>query len=147
MTILKPLGFTVAALVSAFVALLAFAVSQASAATTPSDAFAWPAAGSGGTAATILTIVSLAIVALGASVYGYVALKRAYAAEAPRRLYVRAGREPERGRRPAQGGVGGEAQTAKRRAAPPGPPRAAGPAAGAAVGVASSARPGRHAFA
>jgi hypothetical protein len=88
MTILKPLGFTLVALASAFVALLAFAASQALAATTPSDAFAWPAAGPDGTASTILTIVSLAIVALGATAYGYVALKRANAAEAPRRLQV-----------------------------------------------------------
>jgi len=85
MTILKPLGFTLLALTGAFVALLAFAASQALA-TTPSEAFVWPAAGPGGTASTMLTIVSLAIVALGATAYGYVALKRAYAAETPRRL-------------------------------------------------------------
>ena len=87
MTILKPFGFTIVALTSALVALLAFAASQALA-TTPSEAFAWPAAAPGGTASTILTIVSLAIVALGATAYGYVALKRASAAEAPRRLAV-----------------------------------------------------------
>ena len=87
MTILKPLGFTLVALTSAFMALLAFAASQAQA-TTPSDAFAWPAAGPGDAATTIVTIVSVAIVALGATAYGYVALKRANAAEAPRRLRV-----------------------------------------------------------
>ena len=87
MTILKPLGFTLMALTGAFVALLAFAASQA-VATTPTEAFAWPAAGPGGTTSTIVTIVSLAIVALGATAYGYVALRRAYASEAPRRLQV-----------------------------------------------------------
>jgi hypothetical protein len=90
MTILKPLGFTLVALTSALVALLAFAASQALA-TTPSDVFAWPAAGPGGTASTILTIVSLAIVALGATAYGYFALKRANAAEATRLRVVPGG--------------------------------------------------------
>jgi hypothetical protein len=87
MTILKPLGFALLALTGALVALLAFAASQALA-TTPSEAFAWPAAGPEGTASTVLTIVSLAVVALGATIYGYVALKRASAAEAPQRLRV-----------------------------------------------------------
>jgi hypothetical protein len=83
MTVFKPLSFALAAVTAAFVALLAFAVSQAQAATTPSEAFAWPAAGAGGTTSTILTVVSLAIVALVATVYGYVALKRAGSEQAP----------------------------------------------------------------
>lgn len=82
MTILTPLRFTLVAFAGYLVALLAFAASQAQATTTPSEAFAWPAAGAGGTASTVVTIVSLAIVALGATLYGYVALRRSGAAEA-----------------------------------------------------------------
>jgi hypothetical protein len=89
MTILKPLGFTLLALGGTVLALLAFAASQALATTLPFDAFAWPASGSEGTTSTVLTVVSAAIVTLGAAIYGYVALKRASAvAETSRRLSV-----------------------------------------------------------
>jgi hypothetical protein len=82
------LGFTLVALGGTVLALLAFATSQALATTLPFDAFAWPT-GSEATTSTVLTVVSVAIVALGAAIYGYVALRRAYAVtEAPRRLTV-----------------------------------------------------------
>ena len=86
MTILKPLGLTLAALTGALLALLTFAASRPRPRHRPKPCLA--GRGPSGTASTILTIVALAVVALSATVYGYVALRRAYATEAPQGLRV-----------------------------------------------------------
>ncbi|MFA4964512.1 MAG: hypothetical protein WC709_02595 [Thermoleophilia bacterium] len=101
MSFTRPLRFALVALGTIILALLTFAVSVAQAATTPSTAFQWPVAGPGGTASTVMTAVSLVVVAAGAIVYGSIALRRSGVAEIPALRVVPGEREPERLRKAA----------------------------------------------